>query len=603
MQSKQIKREEIDEKYKWDLTSIYKSEDEFNKDKEEFIKLLDEIDKYKGILTQSADTLYNYLVLEDRMQTIISNLFVYSHCKKDEDINNKENIKRYNEILNIDSICNEKSSFIMPELMKTDYEIIKKYINEDDRLKEYEFDLEMIYRFQKYTVSENEEKLLSNIDELQTKHENSFETCLYSIVDYETILDEENNEVKITNGNYSKYIRSKNRRVRQDAYNARGKELKKFASLFANSYEGHLKCDSISAKTKGYNSPLQMYLYPDGVTEEIYDNLLNIADKNINILYKYYKLIKHILKLGKLEVYDLLAPLTEVSNKKYTPEDCKEILLNAFNIYGEEYVSIIKKAFDERWIDFYPNEGKRSGYYENVAFKGNPVVFANYNDDLSSVSAIAHELGHAVHSYFSLKNNKEHLAGYKLIVAEVASLTNEIILSNYIINNSNDKNEKLNAISNILEIFASNFYGTLAEGSIFEKTVHNKVFKGENLTEEDFNNIFEDINKKYYGDDINLNEYTKYSWSRVSHFYSSFYYYKYSIGISCACYVAKRILSNDKEYLDKYLKFLSLGGSMMPLDELKTIDIDLSKEDVINEAIKYFDSLIDEYKKIYESEN
>lgn len=599
--AKQVKREEIEEKYKWNLDDIYSSVEEFNKDKEKFVKLTDEISKFKGKITSSSKMLYDYLKLDDDMLTLISNLYAYTSFKKDEDLNNKENLRNFNEICSIDSIYQNKTSFALPELLKTDYEVIKKYLNENDDLKEYEFDLKQIYRYQKYTLEEKEEILLNYINELQSKYENNFEIGLYSIADFGVITDEDGNEVKLTNGNYSKYIKSKDRRVRKEAYLNRSKEFKKFASLFATDYEGSIKCDSIVAKTKGYKSSLDMYLYPDGVTSEIYDNLLNTAEKNINILHKYHKMIKNILKLDKLEVYDINAPLIDKLDKKYTPEDCKNLLIKAFNIYGKEYVSIIEKAFDERWIDFYPNEGKRSGYYENISFNAHPYVFGNYNDDFESVSAIAHELGHAVHSYFSLKNNKEHLSVYKIFVAEIASLTNELLLSNYIINNSNDKNEKLMAISNILEIFSNNFFGTLSEGSIFEKIVHEKSDNNETLTEIDFNNIFEEISKQYYGKDVNYSEYSKYSWAKVPHFYSSFYYYKYSIGISCACFVAKKILSNDKEYLEKYLNFLKLGGSMMPLDELKTIDIDLSKEDIINEAIKYFDNLIDEFSKIYNS--
>ena len=598
---KQKLRSELDEKYKWDLESIYSSKEEFDKDKNRVIDLINNIGKFKGEITKSSNNLLDYLKYEDEIMIIMTNLYIYSSCRYNEDVSNTENSKRYNEISNIDSIYSDKSSFVLPELLKTDYKIIKEYIKENEELKEYEFDLKQIYKYQKYVLSENEEKFISNISDLSRKYENNFEVLLNSILDFGIIKDENGKEVELTIGNYAKYIKSKDRNVRKQAYENRANALKKYISLFAIDFEGNLKSDSIIAKSRGYSSSLEMYLYPDDVSVDIYNNLLNVADKNIHVLYKYYKLIKDITKINDLKVYDLGAPLSDKSNKVYKPEDAKELIVDALKILGVDYTRVLSSAFEDKWIDFYSNKGKRSGYYETSSFKSHPLVLGNYNDDLDSVSAICHELGHAMHSYYSNKNNKEHNAEYTILVAEVASLTNEILLSNYIVNNSNDKNEKLSAIENILNVFSNNFFGTLSEGSVFEKIVHEKVDNNEVLNEIDFNNIYEKISDKFYGDLIEKDEFIKYNWARVPHFYSSFYYYKYSIGVSCACFIANKILSGDEEYKEKYLKYLTLGGSMSPIDELKTIDIDLSKEDVFISAINYFNSLIDEFYKIINS--
>ena len=594
-------RSEIEDKYKWDLTLMYKNEEEYQKDFDELKKIVSEIKKYKGILTKDANTLLEFLKLDDKIDILITNLSVYACSKKDEDVANEENSKRYNEILGLYSLVGEEMSFVTPELLKTDYSVIKEYINKNEELKEYVFDLELIYRYQPFVLSENEEKLLNNISDLQNKFENNFDLIINSIIDYGYIKDESGNEIKLTNGNYIKYAKSSDRNVRKAAFYARMEGLKKLVNLIATDYEAYIKADSYIAKAKGYNSTLQMYLFPDGITEEVYNNLLLVADKNLNVLYKYYDMIKKILKQDELYVYDISAPLTKTSNKKYTPDDAKKVIIDALSIYGDEYVDVLNKAFEERWIDFYPNKGKRSGYYQNDSFKGNPIILANYTDDYTSVSSLAHELGHALHSYYSKKNNKEHLSKYSILVAEIASLTNEILLSNYVIKNSNDKDEKLNAINNILEVFSGNFFGTLSEGSIFEKEVHEKVFNGEVLTVNDFNDIFEKIKVKSYGSNVKDSNLTKYNWARIPHFYTPFYYYKYSLGIIGACYVARKILSGDKDYLEKYINFLKLGGTMMPLDELKTIDLDFTKEEKINDAIKYFDELIDEFINIYNS--
>ncbi len=594
-------RSEIDNKYKWDLDSMYASKEDFEKDIKTARKMIDELASYKGMITKDANTLYNFLKLEEKLDTLLTNLYVYAESKKNEDLGNEENQKIYNQILNLLSISGEKTSFVMPELMKTNYDVIKKYISENNKLKEFTFDLEQIYRYQKYTLSEKEETLLGNIGDLRNRFENNFNVALYSMVDYGYIKDEDGNDVKLTNGNMQKYARSKDRRVRHDSFKARYNALQKYANLISTDYEGSVKADTMIAKARGYKSDLEMYLYEDGVSEEIYHNLLKVADDNIAVFHKYIKMIKNVLRLDDFSVYDLSAPLTGESDKKYSVSDAKEMITKALGVLGEDYVKLLNKAFDERWIDFYPNKGKHSGYYEQDSYVGHPLVLSNYNEDYISVSSLAHELGHAINSYYSKKNNPPHLSEYTLFTAEVASLTNEILFSNYIIKNSNNKEEKLTAIENILNIFASNFYGTLSEGSVFEDIVHKKIFEGDSLTESDFNEIFSKVKDRYYGNDIIVDEMVKYGWTRVSHFYNSFYYYKYSVGITGACYVAKRILSGDKEYLNRYLEYLKLGGSMMPLEELKQIDLDFTNTKVIEEGINYFSELIDEFMVIYNS--
>ena len=594
-------RSEISDEYKWDLSLMYKNEDEYNSDFEELKTCIEKLKEYKGIITKDAKTLLEFLKLDTKIDVLIANLYVYASLKNDEDVANKENKKRYSEILNYYSYMCTETSFITPELLKTDYSIIKEYIKENKELEEYKFNLEMIYRYQQYTLTEKEEKLISNISQLQNKCENNFDILLYSIIDYGYIKDEEGRAVKLTNGNYSKYIKSKDRNVRKAASEARLNALKKYITLFGSNYEAFLKADSNIAKAKGYNSSLHMHLFPDGVTEDIYDNLLLVADKNKGVLHKYFKMIKDILGLDKLYTYDLSAPLTKSSNKKYLPSDAKKMILKALSVYGNDYIKVLEKAFDDKWIDFYPNKGKKSGYYENESFKGNPKILANFTDDLNSVSSISHELGHAVHSYFSKENNKPQTSEYPIILAEIASLTNEMLFSNYIVENSNDKDEKLSAIENILDVFAGNFFGTLKEGSIFERKVHSLVDNGSALTDEDFNNIFFEINKDYFGPLVENVCDTKYNWARVSHFYIPFYYYKYSIGVIGACYASKKILSGDKKYLEKYLNFLKLGGTMMPIDALKTIDIDFTDINILEEGIKYFDELIDKFIDIYNS--
>lgn len=594
-------RNEIEDIYKWDLTSLYKDENEYISD---FNLLKDKVSKiieYKNKITSSDKTLLEFLDIYIDIESIVTSLYVYANCLKDVDVTNQKNQIRVDEILNYYSYINEVLSFATPELLKTDYKIIKDYINKNEKLRDFEFYLENIYKYQPYTLNEKEEQLISNISDMQLKYEKNFELILYSYVDYGYIKDEEGNKVKLTNGNYSKYIKSKDRNVRKQAFKNRYKALSKYSSLFAVNYEAYIKADSSIMKSKGYKSSLDMYLFPDGLNEDIYDNLLKVSNDNINVLHKYFDMIKKVLGYKKLNIYDIRTELIPESNKTYSKEDAKKILTEALKILGEDYINIIGEAFDKKWIDFYPNKGKTAGYYQTDASKGNPLILANYNEDFDSVSSLAHELGHAVHSYLSNKNNKQQYKSYPILLAEIASLTNEVLLANYIINNSNDKEEKLMVINNILNIFSNNFFGTLSEGSIFEKKVHELVNNGEVIGEEKLNEIYNEISKKYYGPYINYDDNVKYNWCRVSHFYSPFYYYKYSVGICGACYVAKRILSGDEEFKQKYFEYLKSGGSKNPLETLKIIDIDLTKVDFIEEGISYFNELIDQFMLIYNS--
>lgn len=600
MVKEEKQRSEIEDKYKWDLTRMYKDENEFNLDCDNLTHLFEKLNDFKGIITKDSNTLYEYLKLEEQIDIIFTNLYVYASCKNDVDLTDKDSQKQYNKVLDLLSKYDDISSFTTPELLKTDYKKIKEYVKENDKLKEYAFDLEQIYRYQPYILSESEEKLVSNLTELSLKFKNNFNIINNTLVDLGYIKDEDDNNVKLTNGNYSKYIKSNDRRVRKEAFEAKGKAYKKFSNLISTDYEAYIKACSMIAKAKKYNSSMDMYLFPDAVSKEVYDNLLKVSDDNLNVLHKYFKIRKDILKLDSLEPYDLSAPLVKNYNKVYKPEDAKELICKALSIYGDEYVNQIKNFFDNRNIDFYPNKGKKVGYYQNDSYK-DILVFGNYNDDFSSVSSIAHELGHAMHSYYSKKSNKPHLAEYTILVAEIASLTNQILLSNYVINNSDDKELKLYVLSDMIEVIADNFFGTLSLGSVFEKIVHEKVFNGEVLSEEDFNNIYGKIIKRHNGSLVNDSEYLKYNWCRIPHFYTPFYYYKYSIGVCGACYVAKKILSGDKEFLNNYLNFLKLGGSMMPLDELKTIGFNLSNIKVIEEGINYLDELIDKFKELYNS--
>ena len=469
-------------------------------------------------------------------------------------------------------------------------------------MKEFTFDLNDIYKYQKHVVDEKTNILLSNISDLDMGFEQNTETITNGIIKYGTIEDENSDMVEITNGNISKYLKSPVRRVRKDAFLKRIEKYKEYENVLAINYENHLKADSYVALTKKYRSTLEMYLFSDDVTVDVYDSLLKFAKANLGTLHKYYKLKKKALGLDTFYDYDIRASILDEKNHKFSFEDGKDMILKALGVYGDKYIDDLSKAFSDHWIDVYPNKGKRSGFYSTSCGKGNPIILANFTEDYYGVSALAHELGHSMHSYYSSKNNPFHLSEYTILVAEVASLTNEILLANYILENSSDKELKKLAIYNMLEFMTDNFFGTVASGSIFEKEVHERIDNKETIGITEFISINKKIMEDYYGDVVERSVSDNPSCLYVPHYYNSFYYYKYAVGIVGACYVATKILSGDKEYLNKYLKFLSLGGSMSPLDELKSIDIDFTNEEILSSCVSYMNSLIERLDNLINEE-
>ncbi|MEG2351320.1 MAG: oligoendopeptidase F [Bacilli bacterium] len=592
-------RSEIDDKYKWDLSNMYQNNKEVMEDINSINILIKQYDEYKGVIAKDSNHLYEFLTFDSKVDELIMNLYVYASIRNDSDMNNKESEALFNQVSNIYFELSEKRAFVIPELLETKYDVVKKYLKENKMLNAYKFVLENIYRFQNYTLNKTSEKILSNLDSVSSKFSDSFSVLKATILDYGYIVDENQEEVKLTNGNYSKYIISKNQEVRKRTYMQYYSEYKKYEKLIAIDYSGSIKTDTYNSKARGFTSSLERYLYDDGVTVKLFDGIISCVNKNLNVLQHYYELIKEVLHLKEVNEYDLSAQLCD-NNKKYDLNDCKKIIISSLKPLGVEYSKILTKALNNRWIDYYSNKGKQSGYYSTSSYKGNPVILANYQDDFTSVLSITHELGHAVHSYYSNKNQPTYLAEYSIFVAEVASLTNEMLVCNYILENSTNKAEKLEVIEYLLSTISNNLFGAV-RGSEFEKKAHELSDNNDIITSETLDDVELNLKKKYYSNVVKTNDLSSCAWSRIGHYYNSFYYYKYAIGISSACFVSQQILSNNKEYLNKYLEFLKLGGSKYPLDELKTIGIDLSDEKIIKNAIDYFDKMIEKFKETYNS--
>lgn len=591
---------EIEDKYKWDLTKIYKDEKEWQKDfddvKEKILKVLE----YKDSFLSNGKKLYEYLKYDEEVSRKLEKIYYYAHLNYDADTLDEKYKVMTNKVSDLFTKYNELSSFVVPEILKLDEEKLNTFYKDEEKLEDYRFSIENIYRFKNHTLDEEKEKMLSNLSKCLSNPEETYEALTDSDFEYDYITDEKGNKVKFNESNYSLFIKSKDRSIRKKAFEMLHNKYKKYIRTITSTYKGEVENNVVLAKIRNYDSAISASLYSDNVPVDIYDNLIKVVNDNMNVLYDYYDLKKKILSLDRLHMYDTYVEIINKIDKKYSFDEAKEIVIDALSVLGDKYVKNLKKAFDEKWIDIYHSKGKRSGAYSSGNFDVNPYVLLNFEGTLNDVSTLAHELGHSMHTYLSCKNNPYQYSSYEIFVAEVASTVNELLLANYMLKNSKNKDEKLAIINHILDLYKATLYRQTMFAE-FEKETHKLREKGEVLTSELLSNTYYNLVKKYFGPNVLCDDLIKYEWARIPHFYYNFYVYKYATGISAASYIVDGILNNKEGALENYINFLKTGGSMYPLDELKIAGVNLNSKSVILSAIKTFEKYLKEFKDIYNS--
>lgn len=591
---------EIEDKYKWDLTKIYKDEKEWQKDfddvKEKILKVLE----YKDSFLSNGKKLYEYLKYDEEVSRKLEKIYYYAHLNYDADTLDEKYKVMTNKVSDLFTKYNELSSFVVPEILKLDEEKLNTFYKEEEKLEDYRFSIENIYRFKNHTLDEEKEKMLSNLSKCLSNPEETYEALTDSDFEYDYITDEKGNKVKFNESNYSLFIKSKDRSVRKRAFEMLHNKYKKYIRTITSTYKGEVETNVVLAKIRNYDSAISASLYSNNVPVDIYNNLIKVVNDNMDVLYDYYDLKRKILSLDRLHMYDTYVEIINKIDKKYSFDEAKEIVMEALSILGDKYIKNLKKAFDEKWIDIYHSKGKRSGAYSSGNFDVNPYVLLNFEGTLNDVSTLAHELGHSMHTYLSCKNNPYQYSSYEIFVAEVASTVNELLLANYMLKNSKNKEEKLAVINHILDLYKATLYRQTMFAE-FEKETHKLREKGEVLTSDLLSNTYYNLVKKYFGPNVLCDDLIKYEWARIPHFYYNFYVYKYATGISAASYIVDGILNNKEGALENYMKFLKSGGSMYPLDELKIAGVNLNSKSVILSAIKTFEKYLKEFKDIYNS--
>lgn len=598
MEIKQKNRNEIDEKYKWDLSSIYSSKEDIDKDFNLAKSLSSEIMEYENKDINEAKDLYDLLELDVKLSRILDKIVQYSNLKVCEDSGNSENQELYGKSINFVTKISTDISFVTNKILNIDSDKLDIMLN-DKMLTEYKFFLEDLLRIKMHMLSDNEEKIISSLSKSLMLDSDTYDNLTNLDMKFGYIDDEEGNTVELTNSNFTTFLKSKNRDVRENAFRKYYSTYGKYTTTISGIYNSHLETSNIISNLRNYDSVLASDLFSDNLPLDVYSNLIDTINNNLNVLHRYYDIKKNILKIGDFHIYDVNAPIIDETLKKYSFNDAKELILDKFKVMGDDYTNILKKAFSEKWIDVYNNVGKRSGAFSSGIYDSYPYILTNFEEKLDDVSALSHELGHSVHTYFSKTNNSYIYYDYSLFIAEVASLTNEIVFNKKMIEEEKDNKIKLYIINDLIRLFNSNLFGATLDAE-FELDVHQKIENNESLTSDYFNNLYYKLNKKYYGDNVIVDEEIKYRWEIYPHLYTDYYLFKYATGISCACFCASKILNNDQEFIEKYKGFLKMGNSKYPSDALKTIGIDITNRKFIENAIKFYSDLLDEFESIYE---
>ena len=581
----------------WNLEDIFHNKEEFENAKNELENKIKTVESYKGTLEKSAENIYNCYKANCEALEIHEKLYAYAMLKYHQNMADTERIKLYKEIESLTADFSTRIAFIEPEITKIDEKIIEKYLKENTKLQEFEKSLKDILKEKKHILSEELETALSKYSEVFNASENTYDTFTNTEFDYPNIIDENGKELKMTDGLYSKYMKSSKEKIRKQAFESMYSLYKKHINTITELYLTRVKARTISSKLRNYKSSLEAATNADDSSVKVYDVLLKEMNKNLYLNHEYIKLKNKLIGKEKMHMYDVYVNPLSVENENLEYEEAKKIVLEALKPMGEEYVNTLKKAFENRWIDVMEKENKRGGAYSMGVYGVHPFVLLNYINSSRDVSTIAHELGHAMHSYYA--NNSQNIinANYTIMVAEVASTVNETILEDYLINKETDKKKKAALINEQLD----DIRATLVRQTMFaefEKIVHERIEKGESLSSNELNNIYFDLVKKYFGEDCVFDEDIKYEWARIPHFYSCFYVYKYATGITAAIAIANKILKGEPGYVEKYKKMLSLGGSKGSLELLKMVDVDLEKEETYEIAFNYFKEKLEELKKL-----
>lgn len=598
MSDKNLKqRDQIAKEYKWDLEAMYPDEAQWEKDVAECVQAAEAFKRFEGRVCESSDMLADALEEKDAIWQRLEHAFVYAAMRKDED-------NRVNKYQSMDDKCGSAvakasaaMSFFAPELLAADERTILGFIDENPRLSVYRFALEDALREKKHVLSASEENLLAQLSEVTAATNDIFKMLNNADLSFGTVVDEDGDTVSLTHGNYIMFMESHNREVRKAAFTNMYEAYKTLINTIATTYNYNTKNDVVSARIRKYDSARQAALSAGNIPEEVYDNLISVVHEYLPVLHRYIELRKKVLGVDELKMYDIYVPLVKLPKKEIPYAEALKMMQEGLYPLGEEYLAQVDRGTKDGWIDVYENQGKTSGAYSFGAYDSKPYILLNYTDTLKDVFTIVHEMGHSMHSYYTRKTQPFAYGDHSIFTAEVASTVNESLLMHHLLDSETDTEMRKYLINYYIEEFRTTLFRQTMFAE-FEMLTHREIENGGVLTAEWLCDVYDELNRQYFGPALSEDEYIKYEWARIPHFYNAFYVYQYATGYSAATAISAKLLAEGEPARKAYIEFLKSGSSDYPVELLKLAGVDMSSPEPIRMAMETFKELVDELESL-----
>lgn len=600
-----LNRNEIKDKYKWDIERMYPDENKWELDLNKCIELSNDFLKYQGSVGENPSALLVQLEQSSNISRLFENVIVYARQRRDEDNANPKYIEMMGKAIDSASIISSNTAFFTPELISKEKDEIMSFLKKEPRLKIYEFMLDSIFKEKKHILSSKEESLLANLADIRDASSEIF-TMLNNVdIDFGIVKDKNGEEFNLTHGNYTKLMESDDRDLREEVYKQMYSKYKSLNNTLSVIYSYNVKNYVTSSKIRNYDDVLSYALDSENISPEIYRNLIDVVHDHLPSMYKYIAIKKRVLGIDDLGMHDIYLPITSLENKKCSFDEAVNLCSIALSPLGDDYVERFKKGIlNERWVDIYENKGKTSGAYSFGSYDSYPYILMNYNNEIDDAFTLIHEGGHSMHSIYTRENQPFIYGSHSIFTAETASTVNETLLINYLIDNAKNKKEKIYWVNKYIDAFRATVFRQTMFAE-FELLTHTYVEKGGQLTAEWLNKKYDELNKLYYGPNVKEDEFIRYEWSRIPHFYRPFYVYQYATGYSAANAIAKSIVGTSSEFSndngnygvlakDDYVDFLKSGNSNYPIDLLKIAGVDMNSKNSIERAMEVFDIMVDE---------
>ncbi|MDA9472716.1 oligoendopeptidase F [Enterococcus sp. 5H] len=581
----------------WDLTKIFKDDQAFDDAFKDLSDKVKKVEQYKGTLQDGSEAFLAGIEVLLDIYRKIEVIYVYAHLKNDQDTTNTTYQALYARASSLLAQASEAVAWFEPEVLSLDDDTIWNYFKENENLEIYRHFIENILSERPHILSADQEALLAGAGEIFEASSNTFSILNNADLKFPVIENENGEKIQLTHGVYGQLMENTHRDVREAAFKGLYSVYDQFKNTFAQTLSSHVKAHNYKAKVRNYSSAREAALSNNHIPESVYDTLLDVVNQNLSLLHRYVSLRKRLLKLDELHMYDMYTPILGEASIRYSYEEAKEKAVAALKPMGSEYLDIVKTAFGDRWIDVVENQGKRSGAYSSGAYDTAPYILMNWHDSLDQLYTLVHEMGHSVHSYFT-RNNQPYVYGdYSIFLAEIASTTNENILTEYLLETENDPRVRAYVLNHYLDGFKGTIFRQ-TQFAEFEHFIHTEDAKGIPLTSEYLSEYYGELNEKYYGSEVTKDTEIALEWSRIPHFYYNYYVYQYATGFSAASALANKILANEPNALENYLTYLKSGSSDFPIEVMKKAGVDMTKPQYIADAMKVFEARLIELEEL-----